>query len=216
MKNKNTTSFWNKKIKKERPFLLSDPMTRDRIKIAYRFFPSNSNTVLDIGVGYGFIEEYLCKQGKITVYGNDISDLAIRDLSNRFNGFFRKESVYLMKYKDNFFDCVFALEILEHIPERRVIKVLKKIRKSLKKNGALIISIPVNEGIDLSKVNPNGHMRNYTEEIIKKELKLSGFKTIKVKKIYAFKNMYLFKKIISHFFRKRWLPNNLVILARPI
>src|SRR4030067_2380689 len=118
MKNFNTERFWNNKIKHERSLLETDPMTIDRIRTAYKFLPLKKEMkILDIGAGYGFIEELLSRNENIEIYGNDISGAAIDDLRERFKGNFKKESIYNMNYKNEYFDVIFALEILEHIPK---------------------------------------------------------------------------------------------------
>ena len=211
--NLNTGKFWDKKIKEERLLLENDPMTRDRIKTAYGFFPKRRKLkILDIGAGYGFIEELLAKNKDLKIYGNDISPEAIKNLKKKFKGNFKEESIYNMHYESNFFDVIFALEVLEHIPASKINSVLRKVRKVIKKSGHFIISVPVNEGLDLKKENPNAHMRIYSEKIIRKELESQDFRVLKVKKLSAFKNMYVIKKYLNKLIN-RWESNNLVILA---
>ncbi len=84
----------------------------------------------------------------------------------------------------------------------------------MKKNGFFIISIPTNEGLEKMKNNPSGHVRIYTENLIRAELKIEGFRILKLKTLYAFKNFYSFKKVSSKFLKNRWRPNNIVILAK--
>jgi len=97
IKNLNTSSFWNSKLSREPKLENQDGMTKDRVKTAFGFLPRNAGKVLDIGAGNGFIEELLA-QKNIKIFGNDISDVSVKNLKNKFKGQFRKESIYKMKY----------------------------------------------------------------------------------------------------------------------
>lgn len=214
IKNLNTSSFWDKKMSGKVKLNSQDGMTRDRVKLSFGFLPRSVKKVLDIGAGNGFIEEFL-SQINVKIFGNDISSVSVKNLKSKFKGEFRKESLYRMQYPKNSFDAIFALEVLEHVPPTKIFNLLKKIKGILRKNGSFILSIPTNEGLENMKNNPSGHVRVYTENLIRAELEIVGFKIIKIKTLYAFKNFYAFKKISSNFLRNRWEPNDIVILAKP-
>lgn len=215
IKNLNTSSFWNNKLSKESEFEKQDGMTKDRVMTAFKFLPRNAKKALDIGAGNGFIEELL-SQKNIKIFGNDISGVSVKNLKNKFKGQFRKESIYKMKYSRKSFDAIFALEVLEHVPPTKIFNLLKKIKEILRKKGSFIMSVPTNEGLEKMKNNPSGHTRTYTENLVRAELRIAGFKILKLKTLYAFKNFYAFKKISSKFLRNRWKPNDIVILAKII
>jgi len=212
--NLNTSLFWNKRLKESSPLKNQDGMTKDRIKIAFSYLPKKAKRILDIGIGNGFIEELLSKNKNIQIFGNDISDLAIKNAKNKFSGNFRMESIYNMKYPKNFFDAIFVLEVLEHIPPSKIFPVLKRIKNVLKKIGTVILSVPTNEGLEQMSSNPNGHVRDYTKSLIKAELKLAGFTILESKNLYAFSNFYYLKKMLSNILKCRWHPNNIVIKAK--
>lgn len=212
IKNLNTSTFWDFKLSETQYLRDQDGMTKDRVKTAFRFLPNHANKVLDVGPGQGFLEELLTRK-KIKVYGIDISPEAIKNLQDRLEGRFKKESLYKMIYSKIFFDCIFMLEVLEHIPADKTFKVLSRIKDILKRRGFLIISVPMNEGLDRIDNNPSGHTRMYTEDLIKWELEYSGFKVLRTKTLYAFSNFYLFKSLLAKIV-KRWSPNNIVVLAQ--
>jgi ubiquinone/menaquinone biosynthesis C-methylase UbiE len=212
----NSADFWNKKLNDIHLLSKQDGMTKDRIKTAFNFIPKSAKKILDVGAGYGYIEEIIFKRTKIKLFGNDISSEAIKNLRKRFKGRFIVESVYEMKYKENYFDVVLALEVLEHVPPSRIFKVLQSIYRILKKNGIFILSVPMNEGLEFMNSNPNGHVRDYTIKLISSELEILGFKVLEYKVLFAFKRLYKFKKILSKIFTNRWSPNNVVIKAQKI
>lgn len=213
IKSLNTSSFWDEKLSVKTSLEKQDGMTKDRVKTAFNFLSRKARKVLDIGAGNGFIEELL-SQKKIRIFGNDISNASIKILKSKFKGEFRKESIYKMKYPKRCFDAVFALEILEHVAPSKIFCIFKKIKEILKTRGSLIVSVPTNEGLEKMKNNPSGHIRTYTENLIRAELKIAGFKVIKLKTLYAFKNFYSFKKISSKILRNKWRPNDIVVLAK--
>jgi SAM-dependent methyltransferase len=121
-----------------------------------------------------------------------------------------------MKYKQGFFDVVFMLEVLEHVPPSKTFFLLKNLKRFLKSDGILILSVPTNEGLDGMESNPNGHVRMYTEDLIRTELKISGFEIIEIKTLYAFSNLYTFKKIIAKILKNHWEPNGIIVKAKPL
>lgn len=216
IKDSNTRKFWDKKLDKVSLFKDQDGMTKDRIEIALDFISKDAKKILDIGSGYGFLEEHLSKNKNIEIYGNDISSRAIANLKKRFKGNFRVESIYKMQYPNKFFDMVFMLEILEHISPARTFEILSKTKRILKDHGILVISVPTNEGLERMTNNPNRHIRMYTEALIIAELKIVGFQVIKLKTLYAFKNSYKLKKILANILHNRWISNDIIIMAKPL
>ncbi len=206
----NTANFWDNRLYKIQLLRTQDGMTKDRIKITADFLKTSGNKILDLGIGYGFIEEILSSK-KIDFYGVDISPEAIRILKKRFKGHFSVGSIYKYKYTRNKFDAVVLLEVLEHVPPKKTFLILKNIHKVLKKNGIFIVSVPMNEELEKMKINKNGHVRTYTKNIIFAELKLAGFNVIEYKELYAFSKMYKFKKFLSKVMKHKWMPNNIII-----
>jgi 2-polyprenyl-3-methyl-5-hydroxy-6-metoxy-1,4-benzoquinol methylase len=214
IKNLNTSKFWDQRIDARIDHGPGDGMTRERVDIAYKFMPKRAMKVLDIGAGYGYIEKLLCINPNIEIFGNDISPNAIENLQKRFKGKFKLESLYKMKYKSEFFDAIFMLEVLEHVPPSKTFGLLADIKRMLKKRGYLILSVPMNEGLEEMKDNPNGHVRIYTQALIKAELEIADYDVLSSKMLYAFNTHYMLKKLISKISRNRWQPNNIVLLAQ--
>lgn len=212
IKDLNTAKFWDERLNLVQPLKEQDGMTKRRIGLAASYLPDNVKKIMDVGAGYGFLEELLSKKS-IKINGNDISPDAISNLKKRFKGKFKVESIYKMDYR-NEFDAVFALEVLEHIPPSKILIFFKKIKKMLRPKGYFILSIPMNEGLEEMKDNPSGHVRTYTEEIIRTELEISGFRVLKTDISYAFKNNYQLKHFLATIFKNRWQPNNIVIKAQ--
>ncbi len=216
IKDSNSAPFWNVKWSIYNGLQQQDSITKDRIRTTASFLPKTAKRILDIGIGHGWVEE-LIENRDVELYGNDISDQAIKDVKRRFQGKFLTQSLYNLKYKKNFFDTIFLLEVLEHVPPSMTFKVLSDIRNILKSQGYFILSVPTNEGLEHMFGNPNGHVRMYTIPLISAELQLAGFKVIKLKTLYAFNKYYIFKKMIAKYlWKNHWHPNNIIILAQKI
>ena len=188
-------------------------MTKDRIKIVTKLINNDKKTILDLGLGYGYLEIELDNKRKdLELSGIDISKTAITLIKKKIKGTFKQGSISKIPFNKKF-DVVIALEILEHISASDIFSVYKEIKKFIKKDSQLIISVPINEKYT-NKHNPNRHLRRYTKKLIKTELQLAGFSVVKTKELFAFKKLYILKKIISNAVKNKWKPNVIIIEAK--
>ncbi len=211
----NTSKFWDEKFVNEESLDKQDGMTKDRIKTAVGFIPRRGVEILDIGAGMGYIEELLSQDKQKEIYANDFSKISIENLKKRYKGNFSLRSIYDLNYPKNFFDVVLVLDVLEHIPPSKTFGLLKSIKSLLKINGTLIVSVPMNEGLGNMKTNPNGHVRMYTEDLIRAELRIAGFEIIEYKTLFAFPNFYNIKTVIAKLTKRKY-PNNIVMKAMKV
>lgn len=217
IKDVNTPSFWDKKHRYETQNLLNSYIYKDKIDIVTKWIGNNSGNILDIGFGSFEIENILSK-GNQQLFGIDISSASVRKAVNKFGNTFKLGTIFNIPFPQGYFDYVLALDILEHISSDKVFDAYNEIFRVLKHNGILIVSVPLNEDLDKmvqNHKNLNGHLRIYTQEILKFELHIAGFKIDKEKCLYAFRNGYnikkFFVKVLSVF---GWKPNLLIVLAQ--
>lgn len=217
VKTPNTNTFWNKKFKMPIKFSQLDSMTRDKIDTIISFFPSGNTRLLDLGVGQGYIEQRMSEvKVNCKLFGIDISQKAIARARKKFKGEFKVGDVLNIKnyYKSNYFDVIVAIELIEHLSPRKILNFYKVVNSMLRSGGVFIVSTPLNEGLRYMSKNPSSHVREYTESILLAEFKISGFKVIDKRFFFAFKELYMLKKIISKLWRNRWGANNIVVVAR--
>lgn len=111
-----------------------------------KHFSDNYTSILDIG----------CSQGQFTtvlqdiasnIIAIDISERAIQRAKEKYGGCkkirFEVGSLPLLKYNNEQFDLVLALEVLYYLEKEERIKALKEIKRVLKKDGFLLISVNI-------------------------------------------------------------------------
>jgi len=123
--------FWNNytKYKKATSF----PMD-----IIYKYAKGK---VLDLGCGDGTHAGALRNNFDGEIYGIDPSDDIIRKAEERYKDInFKTASAYQLPYNDNFFDMIYAIDVIEHLKEPR--KMLLEAKRVLKSGGVIIFQTP--------------------------------------------------------------------------
>lgn len=215
--NINSPGFWDKLLSINRKTEKKSSITRDRVQTVIKMLGDQGGKLLNVGFGYGFVEEKIPKH-LFELYGIEISQEAIEKLKKKVEGNFKMGSILDIPFQSESFDFVLVLEVLEHISPHDTFTALGELKRVLKKRGILIISVPLNEGLEKiykNGLNPNGHVRVYTPKLIKAELQLAGFKINKERMLYAFGTLYTLKLLLQRtVFKHKWKPNNIVILAQ--
>jgi len=122
-------------------------------------------TILDAGGGWSLLPMYLASRLKHTVISVDLDPLQMRYFSPGLSAFFQPcphyqvDDLTTLSFKDNTFDRVFCVSVLEHIEERtdengrRVnrheqsldVTALREMLRVLKPNGLLVVTIEWSE-----------------------------------------------------------------------
>ena len=98
--------------------------------------------VLDLGCGNGRLYELL--KGRMVDYlGIDNSERLIALAKNRYPGVnFQAGDALNLPFSDNFFDKVFSIAVLHHIPSKEFrLRFLKEAGRVLKPKGSLILMV---------------------------------------------------------------------------
>lgn len=137
--------------------------------------------ILDFGCGSGEQAHLLAAENKNNeVVGADL-DISVAERKYRGLKFVELKSKEL-PFSDNFFDIVYATDVLEHVGDLAL--TLSEIARILKSGGRLMVTIPhfKTEKL-LAAANPNylrqiGHQRIFARGELEKKMEQSGFKII--------------------------------------
>ena len=149
------------------------------------------SNILDYGTGCGVNLDMLCKFGHVDIHEKNKFARTLIKKNNK-----KIKRVYSTnKIKKNFYDLIVAADVIEHI--RKPKPILNNLKKSLKKNGKILVTVPAYQFLFSKKDQSLGHYRRYTKKTLKKE-----FKNFKIENISYF-NFYLcFPIILLTFFNK--------------
>lgn len=121
----------------------------NRFKLAFKYLEP-VDSLLDAGTGIGFFLPTLSRVAK-KVEAIDCTEYSLkyaREMCKNLNiknVSFKKASLERLPFKDNQFDVVICLSVLEHIPANKLPTVVDNFYKVLKPGGILIAGYP-NEG----------------------------------------------------------------------
>jgi ubiquinone/menaquinone biosynthesis C-methylase UbiE len=112
-----------------------------------KYFKEN-NKVLDLGCGSGQYSQ-IFKDKNAFYFGVDFSEKLIEIAKNQYLNTtinnkiqFIFANAFSLPFEDNFFDLVFSIATLHHIPSQKLRKeFIKEIKRVLKKDGILIITV---------------------------------------------------------------------------
>lgn len=214
MNNPNTSKFWNKLIDTKQGDLINSPVYLEKCNYVLNSLRHNNGRLLDVGVGYGHIEnQLLMNKTNLEMFGIDIAQASINKFKKIGKNNFKIGKVTNIPFKNNFFDVVILLDVLEHIPFKDSKKSLSEIHRVLKRKGKFIISVPLN---DTAKDRIlNGHLRKYTQQTIVNEILNADFVVNKIKILYAYRKFFKLKNyLVSLFPFLNNKPNLVIIVAQ--
>jgi len=167
---------------------------RAKRRIVGRFITSycheKNPNILDVGCGTGKNMDALQKQGD--VWGIDISQEALLYCKKRGLTQIKKGSAENIPFDSEIFDVVCALDVLEHVDD---ISAVKEIKRIIKNNGYIIITVPAFDWLWSKWDEVLHHKRRYTKETLSELLRAEGF-TIK-------KNTYMHSFLVVPIFLMR-------------
>jgi SAM-dependent methyltransferase len=135
-------------------------------------------SVLDLGAKWGGLAASIDVQVDYT--GLDLSEVNAAAAAKAGLTFVRGDVTELLPFADASFDCVFCLELLEHLlaPAR----LLAEIRRVLKADGRAVISVPspyswVEVARELFGLHDTeGHLNAFTTPVMENLAGLTGFR----------------------------------------
>ena len=149
--------------------------TRRKIvhKLIRKYLPERKELkILDVGCGGGLLSQELQKYGKIVCI--DLSAEAVNFAKAR--GVNAEKSSIIDYKKENGYDCVIALDVLEHCEDDLL--AIKNIYNLLKPGGVAIVFVPALNCFWGEQDIVSHHKRRYTREELDQKFRTSDFNTL--------------------------------------
>jgi SAM-dependent methyltransferase len=145
----------------------SNDDNKTRYEFTEKITPADVKSVLDIGCGHGrFLQLISEKRAGLRCVGVDNSEGALAYVPFEK----AKASITDIPYGDKEFDCVYAMEVLEHLNPVEFEKALEEMARVTKKY--IIVSVPYKEDLEsnmtkcphcLTIFHYDGHLQNFDE-----------------------------------------------------
>lgn len=148
-----------------------------------RYLPQDrSAPILDIGCGTGEFLKYLISRGYSNVSGVDVSKEMVEHCKKcGISNVVRAEDTATYLYGNaGKFDLVTMNDVIEHMPKRDALTILKAIRSSLKDGGVLLLrtgNCSTLGGIYL-RYKDFTHQEGYTELSLQQLILMAGFEDV--------------------------------------
>jgi SAM-dependent methyltransferase len=108
------------------------------ISTVLKSIPLHSKKILDIGCGYGNVTKFFEKKGDIIV-GLDLGGLFYRPYISKNLSFLKSDALHI-PFRDDTFDCVISLDVIEHIDDD--LSFVREVNRVLKPEGLAIVETP--------------------------------------------------------------------------
>mgnify|MGYP001315865649 CR=1 FL=1 len=120
--------------------------------------------ILDFGAGSGVNLDMLKKHGLVDIHEqNKYARNAIKKKQIKIKNLYST-----LKIKKNFYDLILMADVIEHVKQPK--QLLKNLKKFLKKDGRILITVPAYQFLFSKKDDALGHYRRYNKKSLKKVL----------------------------------------------
>lgn len=120
-----------------------DRSSIERLRLTGKYLKRKDARILDAGCGPGWTSIYLIEEGFTNVHSMDIDNAALKEIKS-FNRLYKKIKIITSNVENpkvkRKYDQIILFEVLEHLPNLEA--AIKNLRKILRKEGELIITIP--------------------------------------------------------------------------
>jgi len=139
--------------------------------------------VADLGCGYGSFLYFLREAGYRNTAGVDVSLEQVETARKLgVDNVFHSDCVDFLERHPDEFDCLTAIDLLEHFRKEEILALLEAIRHSLRPGGSLLLRMPNGDGPFGAKIlySDFTHEMAFTPSSIRQVLAATGFERIEV------------------------------------
>ena len=145
-----------------------------------------SGNILEIGSGIGNISQFFLADGHL-ISLSDLNTDYFKILENKFGDYTNLQRIICLDFAEKDlenkypqligqFDTVFALNVLEHVPDHE--QAVRNCNLLLKPGGKLVILVPAFQSLFNKFDEALEHQRRYTPESLKKVMSIPGFQIV--------------------------------------
>jgi len=138
--------------------------------------------IYDVGCGPGLTLNILRSLGYAKLEGTDLSERAIQIARSLTLEVRPANSIRDLEAKaDASYDCIFAVDVIEHLQKTDLMKLLEVVRLKLRPSGALILRFPNGDSplVGRHLFNDISHVWTYTPVALTGLLAMAGFQKAK-------------------------------------
>ena len=110
--------------------------------------------ILDFGAGSGVNLDMLRKHGLVDIHEQNKYARAVIKKERKIKNLYST-----LKIKKNFYDLILLADVIEHVKQPK--ELLKDLKKFLKKDGHILITVPAYQFLFSKKDEALGHYRRY-------------------------------------------------------
>jgi 2-polyprenyl-3-methyl-5-hydroxy-6-metoxy-1,4-benzoquinol methylase len=151
-----------------------------------RWLPANVDAaILEIGSGYGVLLKFLQLQGFTNLTGVDRSEDQVRVAQQNGLAVLQGDALTFLDGADRKFDCIFALDVIEHFTKAEVLSFLRGCSRLLEAEGRIILqtpnaSSPWGMGLFFGDLT---HETAFTPDLIRELLLTQGFAEVTFREV---------------------------------
>jgi len=178
-------------------------VTYRRVLFLLRRYLAQGAQMLDIGCSYGLLLK-LARQEGLKVNGVELSREAVKHCSDAEGLDVFCGEVEEARFPAGYFDCVTALEVLEHMREPQ--RFIGKVREILKPKGILCLATPDTASLSAKMMGPRWwsyrqmHVCYFSRASITAFLSRNGFSAIG---ILPYRKTFRISYIVGHLLRRK-------------
>jgi len=152
-----------------------------RRRLAPLLPPARDARILDLGCGYGEFLYYLQRQGYTDTRGIDLDPAQIEVACRLGVRHVQRAEARDFLASSGDFDCIVALDVLEHIPRDQMLPLLELAREALRPGGRLLCQVPNLAAFHTPLFFMDfTHRTPFTAPSLKQALEMAGFANVRV------------------------------------